>query len=209
MSGTALPGEITALLTRWDKGDRAALGSLASLVYDDLRAIATGFLRREGREHTLQATALVNELYLRLARQQAFRAQDRGHFYTLAAMMMRRILIDYARQISAQKRPDRASRVPLHPDVAWVDASGEELLALDQALADLERKDERMVKAIELRFFLGCTIDEAAEVLGISPATVDRDVKFALAWLFRRLSVRAPASQGLKHEKVGSESPDS
>ena len=209
MSGTALPGDITALLTRWDKGDRAALASLASLAYDDLRAIATGFLRREGREHTLQATALVNELYLRLARQQAFRAQDRSHFYTLAAMMMRRILIDHARQVSARKRPDRANRIPLHPDMAWVDASGEEILALDQALADLEGKDERIVKAVELRFFLGCTIDETAELLGISPATVDRDVKFAIAWLFRRLSLRAPASQQVKPEKDGPEPPDS
>lgn len=195
MSGTALPGEITALLTRWDKGDRAALASLASLAYDDLRAIATGFLRREGREHTLQATALVNELYLRLARQQSFRAHDRGHFYTLAAMMMRRILIDYARQVSARKRPDRSARIPLHPDIAWVDASGEEILALDHAMAELEQKDERMVRALELRFFLGCTIEEAAELLGVSAATVDRDVKFALAWLFRRLSVKPPTAE--------------
>lgn len=195
MPGTALPGEITALLSRWGDGDRAALASLASLVYDDLRAIAAGFLRREGREHTLQATALVNELYLRLARQQSFRAHDRQHFYTLAAMMMRRILVDHARQASAQKRPDSADRIPLHADIAWVDASGEEILALDHAMADLEGQDERMVRALELRFFLGCTIGEAAELLGISPATVDRDVKFALAWLFRRLSVKPPVRE--------------
>jgi RNA polymerase sigma factor (TIGR02999 family) len=202
MSGTALPGEITALLGRWAQGDRDALGTLASLAYEDLRAIATGFLRREGREHTLQATALVNELYLRLARQRTFQAESRKHFYTLAAMMMRRILTDYARQSSAQKRPDSASRVPLHADLAWVDASGEQMLALDRALEDLEIQDERAVRTLELRFFLGCTIDEAAELLGVSAATVERDVRFALAWLYRRLSM-APGPRGPATETPG------
>lgn len=191
MAGSALPGEITALLGNWAGGDRAALAGVASLTYDDLRAIATGFLRREGREHTLQATALVNELYLRLVRQRAFRAESREHFYTLSAMMMRRILTDYARQTAAQKRPDRAGRVPLHADIAWVNAADEEMVALDRAMADLEAEDARAVRAVELRFFLGCTIDETAELLAISAATVDRDVKFALAWLYRRLSIKS------------------
>jgi RNA polymerase sigma factor (TIGR02999 family) len=188
-SGTVLPGEITALLSRWGAGDRGALSSLATLAYDDLRAIANAFLRRENREHTLQATALVNELYLRLIRQRNFQITDRKHFYTLAAMMMRRILTDYARQTHAIKRPEaHYKRVPLHEDMAWIDAAGEEMLALDQAIGELEVLDERAARTVELRFFLGCTNDEAAELLNISRKTVDRDLEFAKAWLYRRLS---------------------
>jgi RNA polymerase sigma factor (TIGR02999 family) len=188
-SGQALPGEITALLGRWGAGDRAALTSLATLAYDDLRAIANGFLRRESREHTLQATALVNELYLRLVRQRNFQVTDRRHFYSLAAMMMRRILTDYARQSHAMKRPnDRTQRIPLAEDMAWIDASGEEMLALDQALGELESLDERAARTVELRFFLGCTNEEAAELLKVSRKTVDRELEFAKAWLYRRLA---------------------
>ena len=188
MSAPALPGDITALLSRWNAGDREALAGVASLAYEDLRAIAAGFLRREAQEHTLQATALVNELFLRLVRQKALRVEGREHFYTLAAMMMRRILTDYARRSMAQKRPDRTGRIPLHDEIAWVDATGTEMLELDRAMADLETLDARCVRAIELRFFLGCTIEEASQVLAISPATLERDVKFGLAWLYRRLS---------------------
>jgi RNA polymerase sigma factor (TIGR02999 family) len=190
----ALPGEITALLTRWGEGDRDALTSVASLAYDDLRAIATGFLRREGRDHTLQATALVNELYLRLARQRGVHLAGRTHFYTLSAMMMRRILSDYARQSHAQKRPGGQSvRIPLHEDLAWIDASSDEMLALDHALDELETIDQRAVRIIDLRFFLGCTNEETAQLLSVSRATVDRDLEFAKAWLYRRLSHLTPA----------------
>jgi RNA polymerase sigma factor (TIGR02999 family) len=190
---SALPGEITALLTRWSEGDRAALTSLASLAYDDLRVIATGFLQREGYDHTLQATALVNELYLRLVRQRGVHFADRTHFYTLSAIMMRRILSDYARQSHAQKRPGgQQIRIPLHEDLAWVDASSDEMLALDRALDELEALDERAVRIVDLRFFLGCTNEETAGLLGISRATVDRDLEFAKTWLYRRLSSGAP-----------------
>jgi RNA polymerase sigma factor (TIGR02999 family) len=190
-SDAALPGEITDLLSRWSEGDRAALTSLASLAYEDLRAIAAGFLHREGRDHTLQATGLVNELYLRLHRQTGLQATDRQHFYALAAMMMRRILRDYARRCHAQKRPGAQSeRVPLHEDMAWVDASSEEMMALDQALFELEGVDERSVRIIELRYFLGATNSETAGLLGISRSTVDRDLEFGKAWLYRRLSPR-------------------
>lgn len=186
---TALPGEITDLITRWNDGDRSALTHLASLAYDDLRAIAAGFLRRESRDHTLQATALVNELYLRLYRQSDFQATNRQHFYALAAMMMRRILQDYARRSHALKRPGgQAVRVPLHEDLAWVDASSDEMLGLDQALSELEKSDARAVRIVELRYFLGATNQETADLLGISKATVDRDLEFAKAWLYRRLS---------------------
>jgi len=182
------PGEITLLLKQWGAGDANALSNLASLAYSELRAIAAGYLRREGREHTLQATGLVNELYLRLARQRGARLSDRRHFYVFAAMMMRRILRDYAREAGAQKRPGGTSvRIPLHPDIAWVDAAGEEMLALDNALAELEAADERKARVIELRYFLGCTSDETADLLGLARATVDRDAQFARTWLYRRL----------------------
>jgi len=183
-----IPGEITRILHRWKTGDQEALSSLASLAYPELRAIASGYLRRERTDHTLQATGLVNELYLRLARVKHVQLTDRRHFYTFAAQMMRVILIDYARQYRARKRPDSAVRVPLHEEMAWVDASSEEMLALDVALQQLEAIDERKVRVIELRFFLGCTNDEAADLLSISRATIDRDLEFGKAWLFRRLS---------------------
>jgi RNA polymerase sigma factor (TIGR02999 family) len=183
-----IPSEITGLLHRWKEGERGALARLASLAYDDLRAIASGYLRREDPGHTLQATGLVNELYLRLTQVKRIELTDRRHFYAFAAQMMRMILIDHARQSRALKRPGSAKRVPLHEEMAWIDAASEEILALDTALDQLETVDERKVRVIELRFFLGCTNDETAELLNVSRATVDRDLEFAKAWLYRRLS---------------------
>lgn len=183
-----VPGEITRILHRWKTGDQEALSSLASLAYPELRAIASGYLRHERAGHTLQATGLVNELYLRLAQVKQIQLTDRRHFYTFAAQMMRVILIDYARQYRALKRPDSGMRVPLHEEMAWIDASSEEMLALDAALDQLEGLDERKVRVIELRFFLGCTNDETAELLSVSRATIDRDLEFGKAWLFKRLS---------------------
>jgi len=144
--------------------------------------------RAERAGHTLQATGLVNELYLRLAKVRQIELVDRRHFYTFAAQLMRMILIDYARQSRALKRPERAARVPLHEEMAWIDASSEEMLALDAALDQLEAIEERKVRVIELRFFLGCTNEEAAELLNVSRPTIDRDLEFAKAWLYRRLS---------------------
>jgi RNA polymerase sigma factor (TIGR02999 family) len=183
-----LPSEITALLHRWKEGDREALASLASTAYPDLRAIAANYLRRESPGHTLQATGLVNELYVRLAQLRTVRLADRWHFYGFAAQLMRMILIDHARQAHALKRPGSATRVPLHEEMAWIDASSAEMLDLDAALNQLETIDKRKVRVIELRFFLGCTNDETAELLGVSGATVDRDLEFAKAWLYRRFS---------------------
>jgi RNA polymerase sigma factor (TIGR02999 family) len=186
--GEKLRGEITALLRQWNEGDRKALSSLASLAYDDLRTIAQRHLRRESRFHTLQATGLVNELFVRLARQAEINVSDRQHFYAFAAMMMRRILTDYARQSLSLKRPTgQAVRVPLHDEIAWIDASGKDMLDLDRALEELERLDHRKARVIELRYFLGCTNQETAEILGVVRATVDRDLQFAKAWLGRRL----------------------
>ena len=150
-----VPREITVLLHRWKEGDREALASLASLAYGDLRSIAHGYLRRESAGHTLQATGLVNELYLRLAQVRTVKLTDRRHFFAFAAQLMRMILIDYARQSGALKRPSSAGRVPLHAEMAWIDAASEEMLALNSALDELETVDERKVRAIELRYFLG------------------------------------------------------
>ena len=187
MPEAPIPSEITRLLHRWEAGDREALARVISLVYEDLHAIAVGYLRREGSGHTLQATGLVNELYLRLARVRGVHVIDRRHFYTFAAQLMRAILTDYARRSQAVKRSGSRTRVPLHEQMVWIDASSEELLALDGALEQLEAMDERKVRVIELRFFLGCTIEETAELLNISTHTVDRDLAFAKTWLYRRL----------------------
>jgi len=183
------PGDITALLQRWKLGDTAALSNLAALTYSDLHAIAAGYLRRESANHTLQATGLVNELYLRLIRQNNLKLTNRRHFFAFAAMMMRRILCDYARQARTVKRPGgQSTRIPLHPDIAWVDAAGEDMFALDSALNELETSHERQVRVVELRYFLGCTSEETAELMGLARATVERDLQFAKTWLFRRLS---------------------
>jgi RNA polymerase sigma factor (TIGR02999 family) len=179
---------ITRLLRRWKEGDREALPSLASLAYDDLHAIASRYLRRESANHILQATGLVNELYVRLAQVREVHFTDRRHFYAFAAQLMRMILIDYARRYGALKRPDSGERVPFHEEMAWVDASSEEMLALDVALDQLEAVDERKVRVIELRFFLGCTNEETAQLLDVSHTTVDRDLQFAKVWLYRRLT---------------------
>ena len=188
---TPLPSEITRLLHRWQVGDREALGALASAAYNNLRAIAAGYLRRERSGHTLQATGLVNELYLRLAQIRSVQIEDRRHFYAFAAQLMRLILIDHARQARAGKRPGSHARVPLHDEIAWVDATSDEMLELDIALNELEAVAERKVRVLELRYFLGCTNEEAAQVLGVSRPTIDRDLEFAKAWLYRRLAGRS------------------
>jgi RNA polymerase sigma factor (TIGR02999 family) len=189
-----MPGDITALLKQWKLGDSGALSSLAALTYSDLHAIAAGYLRRESGTHTLQATGLVNELYLRLIRQNKIQLTDRRHFYSFAAMIMRRILCDYAREARTIKRPGgQSTRVPLHPDIAWVDATGDDMFALDRALNEMEVTYERQVRVVELKFFLGCTNDETAELLGLARATVARDLQFAKSWLFRKLSPEGPA----------------
>jgi RNA polymerase sigma factor (TIGR02999 family) len=183
-----IPSEITQLLYRWKEGDREAFEELVTLAYDDLRAIALGYLQRRDRGNTLQATGLVNELYLKLSQVRGAALKDRRHFYAFAAQLMRMILIDYSRQAKALKRPTSSVRVPLHEEMAWIDAASEEMLSLDTALGELEAVDERKVRVVELRFFLGYTNEETAELLEVSRATVDRDLEFAKAWLYRRLT---------------------
>jgi len=176
--------DITGLLKRWGDGDAVALAEVASATYDELRAIASGLLRRGSGAETLQATGLVNELYIRLTKQQKVQFPTRRHFYAFTAFLMRRILIDHAREATAKRH---AQQVPLHEEMAWVNAVGEEIIALDHSLEELALLDERKARVIELRCFLGCTTDEVAEILDVSRATVDREFQFAKTWLFARL----------------------
>lgn len=184
-----LPGDITALLRKWSAGDRDAMLEVASLAYDDLRSIAHSFLYREprGDAHTLQATALVNEFYLKLTQQRSANFESRAHFYHVAAMMMRRILTDYGRRSASLKRGAGHDPLPLHDDIAWVDAASNDIVLLDAALEELEQLDARAARCIELRYSLGASAEAAADILNVSPATVKRDVRFALAWLRNRV----------------------
>ena len=185
-------GEITALLGKWREGDKQALNLLLPLIYPRLHAVAGALSRNEAKPATLQATALVNEAYLRLLDQRSLAWEDREHFFSFAAHVMRLILIDHARARSAGKRGGHYERVPLHDDMQWVSLGSPEILDLNRALDQLETLDPRKVRIVELRYILGCTTGETAEVLKISKATVDRDLQVARAWLFRQLQANAP-----------------
>lgn len=180
-------GDISALLYRWRDGDRAALDQLMPLVYPRLRAIAQAINRRQHPESALQATALVNEVFLKLVKRGAVELEGREHFYSMAAQAMRQILSDHARHSLAAKRGGRRSRAPLHEEMQWISINHEEMIDLNTAMDELAEMDPRKVRVVELRYFLGSTAEEAADVLGISKATVDREAEVARAWLFRRL----------------------
>jgi RNA polymerase sigma factor (TIGR02999 family) len=171
----------TRLLLRWRNGDRGAFDELLPLVYDELRRLARGYLRRERVEHTLQSTALVHEAYLRLVDQNVA-WENRAHFFGIAAQMMRRILVDQARARQAAKRGD-ALKVTLDEGMAVAEARNLDVLALDRALHRLSQLDEQQGKVVELRFFAGLSIEETAEALSISSATVKREWAMAKAWL--------------------------
>lgn len=187
-------GEITVLLKAWAGGDQRALERLTPLLYDELRRLASSFMRRERPEHTLQATALVNEAYLRLVDVTALDWQDRSHFMAMAAQTMRRVLVDAARARAAEKRGGDMQRVDAATgfDLDGLPAPGsdraEVFCALDDALSALAAMDPRRAHVIELRFFGGLTIEETADVLKISPQSVMRDWRLARAWLMRRLT---------------------
>jgi RNA polymerase sigma factor (TIGR02999 family) len=157
------------------------------LVYPHLREVAAAYVRRERNPDVLQATALVHELYLRLINQKKAAWDDRRHFYTFAAKVMRLILIDHARGNQAQMRGGGAQRVPLSDDLPWIDIGSPELLDLNRALDELSAIDAHKVQLVELRYFLGCTAEETAALMQVSKATVDRDLKFIKSWLYRRL----------------------
>jgi len=179
-------GEITLLLAKWKDGDSSAFKELMPLVYPHLREVAAAYIRRERNPDVLQATALV-ELYLRLLKQKKAEWDDRQHFYTFAAKLMRMILIDHARENQAQMRGGGFDRVPLSDDLMWVNIGSPELLDLTHALDELGALDAYKVQLVELRYFLGCTAEETASLMQVSKATVDRDLKFTKSWLFRRI----------------------
>ena len=191
MSASATSGEVTALLVRWSAGDEQALGELMPLVHAECRRIAARQLRAERDEHTLQPTALVNELYLRLVDQRRTSWKDRAQFFGVTARLMRRVLVDHARARQAGKRGAGRVLVPLD---AAAEVSGDpgdpgaDILAIDEALDRLGAHDPDQQRLVELRFFAGLTVDETAHVLGCSPRTVKREWQLAKAWLYRELS---------------------
>jgi RNA polymerase sigma factor (TIGR02999 family) len=188
-NGDAMPTtpEITRLLVAWGEGDARAFERLAPLVYDELRRIARRHMAGEGAGHTLQATALVNEAYMRLIDINKVHWQNRAHFFAMSARIMRRILVDFARSKLYQKRGAGAEKVSLDEALTVADP-GPGLVALDDALRALGDVDPRKSQVVEMRYFGGLTVDETAEALKVSAETVMRDWKFAKAWLLNELS---------------------
>jgi RNA polymerase sigma factor (TIGR02999 family) len=183
---------VTALLARWRAGDGQALESLIPLVYNELRSLAQHYLRRERSNHTLQSTALVHEAYVRLAGQDPPALQNRSHFFGVAARLMREILVDHARAQATVKRGGEACTLALEEALTMAGRTDVDVLLLDDALKELARLDERQSRIVELRFFTGLSINETADVMDISAATVSREWTTARAWLHRELSGRPP-----------------
>jgi len=179
---------VTQLLIGWSKGDKAALDALLPLVYEELRGQAARYLRRERVGHTLQTTALIHEAYLKLVDQKNVHWQNRAHFFGIAAQLMRRILVDHARSKKRAKRGGSDIRVSFNEANVLGQAKDLDIVALDEALERLAAIDEQQSRIVELRFFSGLTVEETAEVLSISPATVKRDWSMAKAWLHRELT---------------------
>jgi len=183
--------EITEMLQEWSGGKQEALDALLPFVYDELHRQAAGFLRRERVGHTLQTTALIHETYLKLIDQREVNWQNRAHFFGIAAQMMRRILVDYAKARHREKRGGENENLPLDDVAATLAVYGEkavDLDALDEALNRLAAMDERQAKIVELRYFGGLSIEETAEALRLSPATVKTDWKSAKAWLYQEIT---------------------
>jgi RNA polymerase sigma factor (TIGR02999 family) len=183
-----LPNEVTQLLINWSKGDRAALEELIPLVQTELRRLARHYMAREGPDHTLQTSALINEAYIRLIDRHDMPWQNRAHFFGVAAQVMRHILIDHARSYAYAKRGGGARKVPLEEAMMVNEKRAEELVALDDALKKLADLDVRKSRIIELRFFGGLSIEETAEALKISRITVTREWRSAKAWLRREMN---------------------
>lgn len=186
----APPGEVTQLLKQWRNGHEEAFEKLAESVYGHLHGVAESYLKRERPGHTLQATGLVNEVFLRLLKTRDLTYSDRTHFFTFAAKVMRRILVDHSRLRLSQKRGAGAGHLPLAPELAWVDVDSEQFLDLDFSLNELAELDPVKVRILELRYFLGMTPEETAEMLGLSRSTIDRAVRFSVSWLHNRLKHR-------------------
>jgi len=181
--------QITQLLKKWSEGNQEILDKLMPLVYEELRRQASRYLRRERSNHTLQTTALIHEAYLKLVDQKEVEWQSRAHFFAIAAQAMRRILVDYARERHREKRGGNAENLPI--EEALMIGSQEksvDLVALDEALTRLAEFDERQARVVELRYFSGLSIEETADVLGVSNVTVRRDWNMAKAWLHQQIT---------------------
>lgn len=187
--------DITGLLAAWQDGDRDALQRLVAVVYPEMRKIARAHLARRSANQSFESAALANEAYLKLIRAKGIELHDRSHFFAVCAQMIRRILVDHARDRQRVKRGGGAVQVTLDDEIAIPQKNGVDVVALDEALESLARIDPRKCRVIELRFFGGLTVDETAQVLKISPETVMRDWKMAKAWLYHELSARTPAQQ--------------
>jgi RNA polymerase sigma factor (TIGR02999 family) len=183
------PQPITALLMQWRAGDPTALEALIPLVYGELHRLAEHYLRRERSGHTLQSTALVNEAYLRLASQGPGDIGNRAHFFGVAAHLMRQVLVDHARAHRAAKR-DAGVRVELRDDEHPVQATDIDVIALDEALSRLAQADPDLCRIVEMRVFAGLSVDDSAQAMGVSPATLKREWSAAKAWLSRELAVK-------------------
>jgi RNA polymerase sigma factor (TIGR02999 family) len=179
--------DITAALQQWADGDPEALDRLTPVIYPELQLLARSFLRRLARRDALQTTEVVNELFVRLLSARPPQLQSRRHFYALSARIIRMALVDNYRREKADRRGGQQARVPIHEELAWVEADGPGILAFDRWMIELERLDPELAELANLRFILGCTANEAAEVTRLSKATVDRKVKLARAWLRQRM----------------------
>ena len=183
----ASKNQVTDLLQRWKSGDEEALERLTPLVYDQLHRMAHQYIKRERRGHTLQTSALVNEAYLRLVDYKRVDWQNRAHFFAISAVVMRRVLVDYARQRASDKRGGESHQINLSDTLAFTSERAAELVALDEAMKGLNQLYPRRSKVVELRYFGGLNNEEAAAVLRVSAATIERDWRFAKAWLYREL----------------------
>ena len=184
---------ITQLLINWRNGDTAALDQLMPIVYEELRRLARGFMAKERNNHTLQTSALINEAYLKLVDQDETNWQNRAHFFAVAAQIMRHILVDHARSYGYEKRGAGAQRVDLDDAKVLSEERARDLVALDEALTKLAAVDPRKSRLVELRFFGGLNIDETADVMELSPTTVQREWRAAKAWLQRFIKGENPA----------------
>ena len=182
------PGDVTQMLIAYSDGDRTVLDSLLPFVYDELRRIAAGYLKRERTDHTLQPTALVHEAYMRLISQRRANWRNRAQFLGLAAQMMRRILVNHAQARHAEKRGSAGEKVPLDEVTVFFSEQNLDVLALDEAMAQLAQIDEPKSRIIELKFFGGLTTEEIAEVTGKSNRTVERELTIARGWLYKTLA---------------------
>ena len=185
---TPEPGQVTQLLKNLERGDEAAVARLTPLVYDELRRLARAYMRQERPDHTLQATALVNEAYLKMVGGEPISFESRSHFFGVAAQVMRHILLDHARAHRADKRGGQGKKLSLDEALVLSDQQADQIVELDAALERLSALSPRQAKIVELRFFAGLSIPETASALGVAPRTVDREWSVAQAWLKREMN---------------------